>query len=141
MTYDELQEGYIRCFHHLQIPDRVIALSRGGLFGGVLASHYFKKPMMVLDFSSDRGNGSTAGSDLSSLDSLPSGSKVLIVDDVCDTGSTLSEINYYLGSRVDHQTVVAHLKAESKFLPTQAIYNKVPTHHWVVYPWELVDGH
>lgn len=141
MTYDELQEGYIRCFQHLQIPDRVIALSRGGLFGGVLASHYFKKPMMVLDFSSSRGNGSTAGSDLSSLDSLPPGSKVLIVDDVCDTGSTLSEINYYLGSRVNHQTVVAHLKAESKFLPTQAIYNKVPTHHWVVYPWELVDGH
>ena len=71
-------------------PDVIVGLSRGGLTPGVMMSHWMKKPFKPIK---------TALRDYPEWeDYLPrkTDKRVLIVDDVCDSGETFHKIRKYI---------------------------------------------
>ena len=97
--------------------DYVYGLPRGGLSFAVILSHVFNKPFIS-------GHAVKLISDTS---------KVLIVDDICDTGKTLG---IYKGtSNLPFVTLVAKPKGKNKI--DNLIYGElVSDNTWVVFPWE-----
>ena len=67
-----------------------------------------------------------------------SGKRILIVDDVADTGETLIEAVNYLRRKGAKEIKVAtlHIKPWSKFVPDFVIEK---TDKWIVYPWEYFE--
>lgn len=69
-------------------PDYVVGLTRGGLIPAVMLSHYFDVPMHTLTVSF-RDNDIGPESNLWMAEDAYQGKKILIVDDINDTGQTL----------------------------------------------------
>ena len=73
-------------------PDVIVGLSRGGLTPGVMMSHWMKKPFKPIK---------TSLRDYPEWeDYLPrkTDERVLIVDDVCDSGKTFHKISNYINN-------------------------------------------
>ncbi len=88
--------------------DSVMGIPRGGLIPAVMISHELGLPL-----------------------ELNPGKNTLVVDDINDTGYTLSK-----APGVYH--AVLHNKPTSKF--KGAIYAKEVGDQWIVYPWEREDS-
>jgi len=90
----------------------ILGIPRGGLILAVMLSHKLNIPLfrpgMVLN------------------------NKVLIVDDICDSGLTLQKYNVIT-------TAVIHYKQSAKIKPN-FYYSLTPEDKWIVYPWELKDS-
>jgi hypoxanthine phosphoribosyltransferase len=89
----------------------ILGMPRGGLIPAVMLSHKLNIPLfrpgMVLN------------------------NKVLIVDDICDSGLTLQKYNVIT-------TATIHAKATASVQPT--FYYEVVDKDWIVYPWERADS-
>jgi len=126
-----------------QKPDLIVGLCRGGLIPATMLSHWFKIPMLAVNLSL-RDNTVINGSALTQLISnLPMYNHILIVDDINDTGETLSyitsEITKHSNSHTASiETAVIVNNVASDFSPTywgQEI-NKSETPSWIIFPWE-----
>lgn len=87
--------------------DNIYGIPRGGLIPGVLLSHKINKPISPF-FLSD---------------------KTLIIDDICDSGKTLSEYKNNL------TCVLIHKPNTSFFTPNFYGYEHKET-NWIQFPWE-----
>ena len=89
-------------------------LSRGGLIPAVMLSHKLRVPYVdsVVNLNA---------------------SKVLIIDDICDSGKTLKKWE-------DYSTAVLHYKPHTScYEPTLwSVHTK--SDNWIVYPWERKDS-
>ena len=112
LDWDEIQECVkILCtkiFMDYPNIDSVMGLPRGGLIPAVLISHQLGLPFV-----------------------LHPGKNTIVVDDINDTGHTLSKAPgaYW---------AVLHNKPTSKF--KDCIYAKEVGDQWIVYPWEREDS-
>jgi hypoxanthine phosphoribosyltransferase len=137
MLMDEAREIGAENFH----PDVVVGVVRGGLIPARILVDLLEAPQFgILQIEHYMGIG--AASDMPTLKqpiSVPVlGRKVLVVDDIADTGKSL-------------RLVIAHLKQQGvKQTKTATLYYKpcsvlVPdfyarqTHNWVVFPWETKE--
>lgn len=78
-------------------PDRIVALARGGAILGVILSHKLNVPVTIVAYSSKKGKGDDRNHDnlLPEVDAA----NLLIVDDLTDSGHSMSEVaNLYLGT-------------------------------------------
>ena len=89
----------------------IYAIPRGGLVIGVWLSHYLDIPM------------------LSKLN-LASEEKILIVDDIADTGETLAQLPSWFN------TATLYYKKRSIIKPT---FYAEETENWIVFPYEKYD--
>ena len=99
----------------------IYGIPKGGLFLAVIIANTFKKPLI----------------DNHTYKMITDTSKVLIVDDICDTGETLEKYN----STLPFVTLVAKFKGIEKI--SNLIYEKkVSDNTWVIFPWEshLIKG-
>jgi hypoxanthine phosphoribosyltransferase len=75
-------------------PDVIVGIARGGLVPATMMSHYFEKPLSVINYSL-RDNLVSHLSEITDLArALNAGKNVLIVDDICDSGETLRKVVY-----------------------------------------------
>ena len=64
-------------------------------------------------------------------------SKLLIVDDVCDSGETINEITTLFKKYNYTNFTVATIHVKPRRIITPDIYiNEEPDDSWLVYPWE-----
>ncbi len=121
----------------------IIGINRGGLVPSVLLSQVTKIRHGVTTIESYLGNKrakkSKVSYHVSMIGNLEPTSRILLVDDIADSGHSLIEVVGILKklgcqeSRID--TATLHYKAQSKFKPT--FYGKkVPDYDWLNYPWE-----
>lgn len=132
-------------------PDYVVGLTRGGLIPANLISQYLECPMHTLKVSFRDDERTETSVWLS--DEAFEGKKILIVDDINDTGATLSWIrqDWMSATPNSHQrwnsvwsdsTRVAVLyDNESSRSTLTADYsavtiNKAEEDLWIVFPWE-----
>ena len=118
-------------------PDVIVGLSRGGLTPGVMMSHWMKKPFKPLK---------TALRDFPEWeDYLPrkTDERVLIVDDICDSGETFEKISDHLKERkanlrVDVRFATLWWNNECNFEPHYYINEiaKDTTKTWIHFCWE-----
>ncbi|CAB4127304.1 COG2236 Predicted phosphoribosyltransferases [uncultured Caudovirales phage] len=120
------------------IPDIIVGIANGGVIPATLLAKKFNIPVAAAAVQLRDGN--VLEIDYNTVDLAWHGMKVLIVDDINDTGATLQWIKNNWGFDPDSwdcgvRTAVIHTKPKSVFNVT---YNaeEVSQATWVVYPWE-----
>lgn len=150
-TYYDIQNG---CYHiAMQIArkgvvfDIVVGLSRGGLIPAVELSNILDVPLVPATYSSFRGQGDNKnhsnrlpdifGNISSGTGELPALPRLLVVDDICDSGYTMMEVkNHY--TYVGHVVYTAALYYKTSAVSTPDIYWQLigPGAPWILFPWE-----
>ena len=119
-------------------PDVIVGLSRGGLTPGVMMSHWMNKPFKPIK---------TALRDFPEWeDYLPrkTDERVLILDDVCDSGVTFTRIREHIQKNAleeincDVRFAVLWWNNEIDFEPDYYVNEiaKDSTNTWIHFPWE-----
>ena len=134
-------------------PDYIVGLTRGGLVPAVLLSHELDIPCDTLKVA--LRDGDEQEHNYAMAEDAYNGKKILIVDDINDTGETLLWIQEdwrngvfpgnerwedIWGSNV--RVAVLHDNMPSKFQNVTYVaseINKNKDPQWIVYPWEKND--
>ena len=127
--------------------DQILCLARGGLRPGDVLSRVFDKPLAIMSTSSYRADaGTTQGrldiADFITLSRGGMGGKVLIVDDLADSGTTLKAVTQKLAampSITDLRSAVIWAKGASAFIPDYYVQH-LPTSPWIHQPFEEYDS-
>lgn len=127
--------------------DSLLCLARGGLRVGDVISRIYDMPLAILAASSYRA---AAGREQGSLDigefiTMTGGAlrgNLLLVDDLVDSGVTLSRVIEHLHQRYpaisEIRTGVIWYKACSVFRPDYHVQH-LPTNPWIHQPFEVYD--
>ena len=117
-------------------PQVIVGLSRGGLTPGVMMSHWFQKPFKpikasIRDFP-----------DWEEYLPKKTDERVLIVDDICDSGETFLKIQEHLKNASDLPVEVKFASLwwnnECEFKPHYYVQDcaKDTNNIWIHFPWE-----
>jgi hypoxanthine phosphoribosyltransferase len=124
-------------------PDVIVAVSRGGLIPARIVSDVLGVDELVVLRSKFWGVGGRMYSEprIERHERLDlTGKSVLVVDEVTDTGATLSKVTRLvrdLGATVV-KTAVLHYKATSSFIPDYYV-EKLERWAWIFYPWSFSE--
>ena len=125
-------------------PDLIIAIARGGYVPARLLADY----LGVMDLTSFRIEHYTRGAQKapSARVKYPlavdvTGARVLVVDDVGDTGDTfvtaMEHIRHH-GAPAAIKTAALHFKASCRYTPDFYV-RKVVKWRWITYPWAVIE--
>ncbi|MFN3909976.1 MAG: phosphoribosyltransferase [Candidatus Anstonellaceae archaeon] len=119
-------------------PDLIIGISRGGLVPTRLLSDLLNIKNVAtirLEIYKKKNNKNKKPKLLQPLAINIKNKKVLVVDDVSDSGTSLKFIKKYLKEKKPHEIKFAtlHLKPNATFIPD---FYVTKTSSWIIYPWE-----
>jgi len=148
-TYERLIEKLAARIHESGWSfDTILCLARGGLRPGDILSRIFDKPLAIMSTSSYRADAGTIRGhlDIARYISTPRGEvagRVLLVDDLADTGHTLRAVVDLLRNSypaiTELRSAVLWVKAASTFTPDFYV-EFLPTDPWIHQPFEAYDG-
>ena len=128
--------------------DTILCLARGGMRPGDILSRIFDVPLAIMSTSSYRAeDGKVQGHlDIAHYITTPQGQiagKVLLVDDLADTGVTLQAVVDRLRNNyqpiTELRTAVIWTKGSSTFKADYSVEH-LPTNPWIHQPFEAYDG-
>ena len=118
-------------------PQAIVGLTRGGLIPAVQFSHMFNAKLYTLNISLRDGK---APSTKFSWNQLKKYDKILIVDDINDSGATLFEVhNQFYGHALRNPKFATLLSKRSSKMSVDYAgehINKSKENDWIVFPWE-----
>ncbi len=124
-------------------PEVIVAISRGGLIPARIVSDILGVDELVVVRSRFWGIGGRIHNE-PVVESFKShgfkDKKILVVDEVVDTGSTMSKIVriLYDYGAVEVKTAVLHYKSTSAFKPDYYV-EKLDRWVWIFYPWSFSE--
>jgi len=116
----------------------VIGIARGGMIPATMMSYIFDAKLHAYGVSSYEGKKQkelTVDQDIN-FDSFDENSRILVIDDICDTGETMEHIKGIIGTRfklVRYASLFARKDTQHKVDHYSVIVNKDT---WLVFPWE-----
>ncbi len=128
--------------------DTILCLARGGMRPGDILSRIFNKPLAIMSTSSYRAEAGTVQGhlDIARYITTPKGEiagKVLLVDDLADSGQTLMRVVDQLRNNykpiTELRTAVIWTKALSTFKADYSV-EFLPTNPWIHQPFESYDS-
>jgi uncharacterized protein len=127
--------------------DQILCLARGGMRPGDVISRVFDKPLAIMSTSSYRAEAGTIQGrlDMAKYITMPKGElagRVLLVDDLADTGHTLRAVVDRLRGMPAIQELraaVIWVKAVSSYVPDYHV-EMLPTSPWIHQPFEAYDN-
>jgi hypoxanthine phosphoribosyltransferase len=128
--------------------DTILCLARGGMRPGDILSRIFNKPLAIMSTSSYRASAGTVQGhlDIARYITTPKGEiagKVLLVDDLADSGHTLNAVITLLkGSYqpiTEMRSAVIWTKGVSTFTPDYSV-DYLPSNPWIHQPFEAYDS-
>jgi len=132
MNWDEFSSALNKLYGKIdETPDIVVAIARGGLIPGVfLARHFDVKDLYALTVKKREGKRQVLNKIIDDL----SGKKVLLVEDIVDSGKSMSAAKKYLESRnAKVMTAAVYMKPSAVFRPDYV----AGTDENVQFPWEV----
>ncbi|MCF8159816.1 MAG: phosphoribosyltransferase [Polaromonas sp.] len=152
VSYDEyhglIEKLAIKIFQSGWEFDTILCLARGGMRPGDILSRVFDKPLAIMSTSSYRaGSGTQQGNlDIAHYITTPKGEiagKVLLVDDLADSGLTLHAVIDQLKNNykpiTELRSAVIWTKSLSNFTPDYSV-EFLPTNPWIHQPFEGYDS-
>lgn len=125
-------------------PDIIIGIARGGLVPARIVCDYFLQKDLASVKIEHWGIAATSGKARIKY-TLPkeldiSGKRILVVDDVADTGESYAVIRDYIKglSPAEMRTAALHYKTGSMFVPDYW-GEKQDTWKWIIYPWAVYE--
>jgi len=128
--------------------DQVLCLARGGVRPGDVFSRIFDVPLAILSTSSYREEAGTVRGDLDiakymTMTKGPLAGKILLVDDLADSGVTLDKVTRHLSENfagvTEVKSAVIWLKRCSSIRPDYFL-EELPHNPWIHQPFEDYDG-
>ena len=128
--------------------NQIICIARGGLRVGDVLSRIFDQPLAILSTHSYSSVGGTIRGELVIAEHMTMtkprlGDRVLLVDDMVDSGHTLAAVHAELPRRFPHitelRTAVLWWKACSVFKPDYWV-DYLPDNPWICQPFEIYDN-
>ena len=128
--------------------ETILCLARGGMRPGDILSRIFDKPLAIMSTSSYRAEAGTVQGhlDIAHYITTPRGEiagKVLLVDDLADSGHTLNKVVEMLRTKytkvTELRTAVLWTKGLSKFSSDYSV-EFLPTNPWIHQPFETYDN-
>ena len=128
--------------------DTILCLARGGMRPGDILSRIFDKPLAIMSTSSYRANDGTeqGNLDIARYITTPKGEiagRVLLVDDLADSGHTLNAVIGMLKNNyapiTELRSAVIWTKQVSTFAPDYSV-EFLPTNPWIHQPFEAYDS-
>jgi hypoxanthine phosphoribosyltransferase len=128
--------------------NQIICIARGGLRVGDVLSRIFDQPLAILSTHSYSSEGGTMRGELVIAEHMTMtkprlGDRVLLVDDMVDSGHTLAAVHAELPRRFPHvtelRTAVLWWKACSVFKPDYWV-DYLPDNPWICQPFEIYDN-
>lgn len=128
--------------------DQVLCLARGGVRPGDTLSRIFDVPLAILSTSSYREDAGTkqGGLDIAKYITLTKGTltgRVLLVDDLVDSGVTLEKVQHHLKENfpgvTEVKSAVIWCKACSSVRPDFYV-DYLDSNPWIHQPFEEYDG-
>jgi uncharacterized protein len=127
--------------------DQILCLARGGMRPGDVLSRVFDKPLAIMATSSYRAEAGTIQGrlDMAKYITLPKGDlggRVLLVDDLSDSGETLRAVVERLRgmpSISELRSAVIWTKGKSTYTPDYFV-ELLPTSPWIHQPFEEYDN-
>ncbi len=118
--------------------DLILSVNRGGCIPGVYLSHGLKLPHKVIDLQLRDG---TNIPDSNSVKNLKINSKkILIIDDINDTGSTFIHLNRIINANNTKKyfaCLINNIGSKFQVEFYGRSINKVEKPSWYVFPWEI----
>lgn len=120
----------------------VVGLSRGGLVPGVMISHAISVPFQPLIWTSAHTADWVNQDTFSEI--LSTAGKILVVDDICDSGNTfqrlfqaLDKVSYGITHRVDFASLIYN--ADQSFKPEYfaQVIRRSETPNYYDFAWEV----
>ena len=152
VSYDEyhnlIEKLAIKIYQSDWPFDTILCLARGGMRPGDILSRIFDKPLAIMSTSSYRSDAGTVQGvlDLARFITTPKGEiagKVLLVDDLADSGHTLNAVMSLLRSNykpiTELRSAVIWTKGLSTFTPDYSV-EFLPTNPWIHQPFEGYDA-
>jgi len=146
------QEILRKIHHDAWWPDYVVGLTRGGLIPANLISQYLDVPMHCLKVSLRDDDAHDCESNLWMSCDAAEGKKILIVDDINDTGATLDWIaedwSSSAGPNVPWSDIWGHSVRVAVLVDNDTSRTHMPVSYysldinkeadpcWIVFPWE-----
>ncbi|MBN9474329.1 MULTISPECIES: phosphoribosyltransferase [Pigmentiphaga] len=128
--------------------DQIVCLARGGMRVGDVLSRIYDVPLGILATSSYREAAGTEQGrlDIAQFITITRGTlegRVLLVDDMVDTGVTFDRVHQHLlqqfSAITEMRTAVLWFKGHSKVVPDYYV-QKLPTNPWIHQPFEDYDS-
>jgi len=128
--------------------DTILCLARGGMRPGDILSRVFDKPLAIMSTSSYRAEAGTVQGhlDIAHYITTPRGEiagRVLLVDDLADSGLTLNKVVEMLRGKyskvTELRTAVLWTKGLSKFTADYSV-EFLPSNPWIHQPFESYDN-
>ena len=148
VSYDEyhnlIEKLALKVFQSGWQFDTILCLARGGMRPGDILSRVFNKPLAIMSTSSYRADAGTVQGhlDIARFITTPKGEiagRVLLVDDLADTGHTLKAVFEMLKSNyapiTELRSAVIWTKGVSTFVPDYSV-EFLPTNPWIHQPFE-----
>ncbi|MBP8252793.1 MAG: phosphoribosyltransferase [Herpetosiphon sp.] len=121
--------------------DALLVVTRGGMIPACLLSQRRNwRNILVAAVQFYTGIGKTR--DIPTFlqfpaDPLIAGKKLLVVDDIWDSGRTIAAVKQRLDATgASYEVAVLHFKPEASKVPGKPHYYAAETNQWIVYPWE-----
>jgi hypothetical protein len=127
--------------------NQIICIARGGLRVGDVLSRIYEVPLAILSTHSYTAEGGTVRGQLVIAEHMTMtaprlGERVLLVDDMVDSGHTLEAVFRTLPVRFPHiadiRTAVVWYKGHSVFKPDYYV-DYLPENPWIHQPFEVYD--
>jgi xanthine phosphoribosyltransferase len=124
-------------------PDFLVGVGRGGLVPAAYLSHRTDIPMLSVDHSS--GEASFADELLGKLAAKSrAGTRILIVDDINDSGSTIDHLRDAIERQggIEHHVrvgvLINNLRSKARAEYRGSEIDRETDKRWFVFPWEAV---
>ncbi len=122
-------------------PDIVVGVLRGGLIPAKLVADYLGvRSLATLEVKLYRGIGEPGANPVVTqpLVAPIQGQRILVIDDVADTGKTLSHVMSYIShyGPLEARSATLYIKPWSMVRPD---YYAEETDAWIVFPWDKVE--
>jgi len=124
-------------------PDIFVGVGRGGLVPAAYLSHRMDVPMLSVDHSS--GEPGFADELLAKLAlKAKAGSRILIIDDINDSGSTIAHLRggiaqqNGLEDRVRVAVLINNIRSRAKADYSASDIDRDTDKRWFVFPWEAL---
>lgn len=121
-------------------PDMLVGIGRGGLVPAVYLSHRLNLPMLSIDYSSLSADAALA--DIAARSA--SGTRLLIVDDINDSGGTIAQLRQHLeqaggnGAHVRFAVLLNNSRSTETVDYWADRIDRSTDKRWFVFPWEAL---
>ena len=118
-------------------PEAIVGLTRGGLIPAVQSSHMFNVKLYTLNISLRDGKAPSTKFDWKQMEKY---GRILIVDDINDSGATLFAVHdQFYGRALQNPKFATLLSKRSSKMSVDYVgehINSTKESDWIVFPWE-----